>query len=286
VAIKDTLSEYLNPGSIRMGLASHDYTWEIQEGNILYIVFEDIMLPDSNVNEVASHGFVKFKIDQTLENPPGTQIFNDASIYFDFNAAVVTNTTTHMIEDRLIIYDTTYTSYCDHWFYENDTIIEIFNQFDYYDLYLTNFVDIQNSQTTYLDSALIAGTMYQGVVYENDTTIVHSYSNMHGCDSLVEVSLSILSNTNELDLGTQIQLYPNPTNDDTYLIFNLEKAMKTNRIEIHNHIGQLVQSISLEREFSTGEYLVPISLEDLQRGVYLITLQGPQIQWTKRLLIE
>ena len=55
--------------------------------------FENIMLPDSNVNELASHGFVKFKIDLIEGLDIGTEIHNYAKIYFDENPAIITNTT-------------------------------------------------------------------------------------------------------------------------------------------------------------------------------------------------
>jgi hypothetical protein len=97
VLVVDTLSPYLDASSIRMGAASHAYTWEIRSGNILVVYFNNIMLPDSNVNEQASHGFFKFEIAQTAGNIDGTVINNTANIYFDFNAAIVTNTTFHTI---------------------------------------------------------------------------------------------------------------------------------------------------------------------------------------------
>jgi len=50
------------------------------------------MLPDSNVNEAASHGFIKFNIEQKPDNPIGTHIINEAAIYFDFNEPIITNT--------------------------------------------------------------------------------------------------------------------------------------------------------------------------------------------------
>ena len=55
------------------------------------------MLPDSNVNEPASHGFVSFRIRQQPELALGTRILNKADIYFDFNEPVVTNQTLHTI---------------------------------------------------------------------------------------------------------------------------------------------------------------------------------------------
>jgi len=54
--------------------------------------FENILLPDSTVNEPASHGFVQFRINQLTDNPIGTVIENTADIYFDLNKAIVTNT--------------------------------------------------------------------------------------------------------------------------------------------------------------------------------------------------
>jgi hypothetical protein len=55
------------------------------------------MLPDSNVNEVASHGYVKFRIQQAAGVPLGTVITNQAAIYFDFNEPVITNKTYHTV---------------------------------------------------------------------------------------------------------------------------------------------------------------------------------------------
>ena len=102
VVVKDTLSPWLDVSTIRPGASSHDYSLQIFEENILEFRFENIMLPDSNVNEVASHGFLKFKISQTFDNPLGTVIENDAAIYFDFNEPVITNTVFHTIGENFI----------------------------------------------------------------------------------------------------------------------------------------------------------------------------------------
>jgi hypothetical protein len=55
------------------------------------------MLPDSNVNEPASHGFVEFSIQQKIDNPFGSLIENSAAIYFDNNAPIITNTVFHTV---------------------------------------------------------------------------------------------------------------------------------------------------------------------------------------------
>jgi uncharacterized repeat protein (TIGR01451 family) len=97
VVIIDTLSTLLDFASLRVGASSHPYQVKVFEGGILHIVFDPIALPDSNINEPASHGFISFRVSQQPNLPNGTIFHNTASIYFDFNEAVVTNTVTHTI---------------------------------------------------------------------------------------------------------------------------------------------------------------------------------------------
>ncbi len=90
IVVSDTIPPQLDPGSILMGAASHPYTWNLTLDGILSIVFADIMLPDSNVNEAASHGFVLLRIKPQGGLMPGEIISNIANIFFDFNPAVIT----------------------------------------------------------------------------------------------------------------------------------------------------------------------------------------------------
>ncbi|MEP7170238.1 MAG: T9SS type A sorting domain-containing protein, partial [Bacteroidota bacterium] len=54
--------------------------------------FDNINLPDSNVNEPASHGFIRYRIKPLSALVAGNQIKNNAAIYFDFNQPVLTDT--------------------------------------------------------------------------------------------------------------------------------------------------------------------------------------------------
>ena len=105
VVIKDTLSELLDPTSIVVGASSHPFTYTLTGAGVLQFHFADIMLPDSNINEPASHGFVRFRIEQLPDLPLGTVILNDADIYFDFNAPIITNETFHTVGELLMIVD-------------------------------------------------------------------------------------------------------------------------------------------------------------------------------------
>ncbi|MCP4437435.1 MAG: T9SS type A sorting domain-containing protein [Aureispira sp.] len=107
INILDTLSPFLNVASLQMGASSHPYTWELRPAKptgekVLKITFDPIYLLDSNVNEAASHGFIKFKINQVPNLPNQTLIENNAAIYFDYNAPIITNTAFHTVCDNCL----------------------------------------------------------------------------------------------------------------------------------------------------------------------------------------
>lgn len=97
VVVMDTLPAHLDPSTLRPGVASHDYNWVLLDSRVLAFRFDNIALPDSNVNEPASHGFVRFRVNQRPGLPDGTLIENSAGIYFDFNEPVITNTVFHTV---------------------------------------------------------------------------------------------------------------------------------------------------------------------------------------------
>jgi len=102
VRIEDVLAPELDITTLRAGASSHDYELNIRGTDTLEFLFENILLPDSFVNEVASHGYVQFKISQKEDLSLGTIIENTADIYFDFNEAIITNTTFHELGEMFV----------------------------------------------------------------------------------------------------------------------------------------------------------------------------------------
>ncbi len=102
VVIQDVIAPELDLATLRPGASSHPYQLDIHNDTLLFI-FENILLPDSNVNEPGSHGFVKFRIGQKAGLALGTTIENKAAIYFDFNDPVITNTTIHKLGERFMV---------------------------------------------------------------------------------------------------------------------------------------------------------------------------------------
>jgi len=92
VVIKDQLDPNLDWESIQIMSASHIMDATINPNGEISFQFDNIMLPDSNINEIASHGYVKYSILLNDGLEAGTTINNTANIYFDDNPPVVTNT--------------------------------------------------------------------------------------------------------------------------------------------------------------------------------------------------
>jgi uncharacterized repeat protein (TIGR01451 family) len=90
VSVIDQLSADIVPTSFQMLNASHNAV-VTRNGNNLLFRFSQVMLPDSNSNEPASHGYVTFKVAAQNGLALGHVISDDAAIYFDFNAPVITN---------------------------------------------------------------------------------------------------------------------------------------------------------------------------------------------------
>jgi hypothetical protein len=102
IVVRDTLQATLDIRTIDLGAKSHDYQVSIEGDSILIFTFANIMLPDSNINELGSHGFFKFSINHKAGLPLGTVLENTAHIYFDFNEVVVTNTTKHTLAENFL----------------------------------------------------------------------------------------------------------------------------------------------------------------------------------------
>lgn len=99
VVIKDSLDLNLDWTSFTLLASSHSVSTFIDHEGEVTFTFNDILLPDSNVNEIASHGFIKYNIEINEGTEIGTSIYNTANIYFDENPAIITNTKINTIYD-------------------------------------------------------------------------------------------------------------------------------------------------------------------------------------------
>lgn len=104
VIVRDTLDTDLDIFSVIPGVSSHNYTFKMYGPRVLEWTFNNIMLPDSASDQAGSHGYITYTVKQIHDLPNGTILNNSAAIYFDFNAPVITNTTTHKIGRSIMDY--------------------------------------------------------------------------------------------------------------------------------------------------------------------------------------
>jgi len=93
IFVLDTISQNLDLSTFNLIETSHPMQLLDLGNGVLKFHFPQIWLPDSNFNEPASHGHIVYKIKEKSTNTYGSEILNTAHIYFDWNPAIVTNTT-------------------------------------------------------------------------------------------------------------------------------------------------------------------------------------------------
>lgn len=237
VRIEDSLSEDLVLSSLYPVAASHDYSWEIDRRNVI-ITFENILLPDSTVNETASHGFVKFRVELTDDRPaPGAIVENTAEIYFDFNEPIVTNTV----------------------------------QTSYLCLDVTNEIDVSICPD---DELVINGVVYNlAGTYENllqtslgcDSTLTINLTVLSDSDPACTTSTKAVS-------ASELLLFPLPSSDELNISYTGGKSIVEYRlinISGHSILNDKVLSNFFDietRNLDNGIYLIQLSLSD---GSYL-----------------
>jgi len=163
IHILDTLDADLDLNSLRVIGNSHYLITEILPGNVMKFRFDNIHLPDSGTNELLSHGYVIYEVKPLAGTPDYTLIENTSHIYFDFNPAIITNTTGNTLVDSIPISFST-----------NENISVCFDS----------------------DYTLPDGTVYTNII----APISHqSYLWMvDGCDSIITTNISVL---NPIDTG-------------------------------------------------------------------------------------
>jgi uncharacterized repeat protein (TIGR01451 family) len=102
VRLMDTLENKLDWSSFEMIGSSHKYSLTIKDGNKLQWVFNDIKLPDSTTNLTRSIGFVAFRIKPKNTVAINDVIKNKASIYFDYNLPIITNSADITVTNEII----------------------------------------------------------------------------------------------------------------------------------------------------------------------------------------
>ncbi len=163
IFITDTLSASLDWSTFNLLSYSHQPLTQVYNDGLVKFSFPHINLPDSNSNEAASHGYVQYKIRAKDSLSIGSLIENTANIFFDFNAPVITNTTSNAVINCSI-------------------------------------------PPTIITASICNGDSYSlnGALYYNDGTYQQKLITSVGCDSIVELQLTVSSITNTVSQSSAI----------------------------------------------------------------------------------
>ncbi|MBC7448046.1 MAG: DUF11 domain-containing protein [Hymenobacteraceae bacterium] len=93
VRLTDSLpAARLRLATLQVLAASHNCVWGLSPQGELTVQFPSIMLPAQLTNQLASDGFVRFRVRPATALVAGDEIPNQAQIYFDYNLPMATNT--------------------------------------------------------------------------------------------------------------------------------------------------------------------------------------------------
>ncbi|MDF2455799.1 MAG: hypothetical protein K0R51_1792 [Cytophagaceae bacterium] len=103
ISIADSIDTDLDMSTFQPGLASHPYTVSMRGTGqtVVSFNFANINLPKKSANELASQGFVTYRIKPKATATKGTVITNKGYIYFDYNSPIITNTTSSVLNDTV-----------------------------------------------------------------------------------------------------------------------------------------------------------------------------------------
>ena len=100
IKILDTLDTNLDMNTFHVINSSFPVK-TIVDGHNIEFLFRQILLPDSTSNEPASHGFITYEIKSNKGLNDFTKIENKAYIVFDFNPAIITNSTINTMVTKI-----------------------------------------------------------------------------------------------------------------------------------------------------------------------------------------
>jgi hypothetical protein len=104
VRVENLLGDKLDWDTFELTGGSHDF-FATRNGGTVEFKFNSIHLAAESADEVASHGYVSYRIKPKSDVGLGDIMTNDANIFFDFNPAVATNTATTEVEGVMGIND-------------------------------------------------------------------------------------------------------------------------------------------------------------------------------------
>jgi len=246
IKIRDQLDDNIDIHSLKILASSHNAHKYIEQNNFLVFQFDSILLPDTATSFIKSQGFVIYSVKLNDNVLPNTIIHNTASIFFDNNPAVVTNTTINTVE--CYITPTAPVIYLS----ENNLV-----------------VNTNNNVQWYLNDYIIFGatdSIYPQAEHGNYTVEVFDDN---GCSSFSDVFL--FTDIEKTNNSEKVKIYPNPTTG----LINID-GDNIKQIDILNIEGKHI--------YSTNEQIIDISKQP--KGIYFVKVTTGRAVIIRKIILE
>ena len=202
--------------------------------------------------------------DGNTYNFNGT-ILDSAGIYFNDSVVLTINITpTPKVPQNLSVYNITM----------NYVTVSWQGNADSYDIYRNDSLIVNVTDTIYVDNF----SMQQGPTYHYNIKA----KNNTGCESALSdtVWFAVIGLGNIENSNIQTKLYPNPTNNKSYL--EIEGLTSEADVLVYDIVGRVIQTYKINQ----GTKELEIDLSGYTKGVYSIRIVNESINQTKKLIVQ
>ncbi len=129
-------------------------------------------------------------------------------------------------------------------------------------------------------NGLSGGGVYK--LYEGNNNIFYQNNNFR-LEDHVQFGIG-LTNTEELIVSEEFEIYPNPVRDIANISFELEYP-GTVQYKVYNYAGAVVLE-SNERHFGAGIQTISIATEQINSGIYIVEFKTAEAVMTKQIVVN
>ncbi len=269
VVVRDTLATQFDWATFKLNAQSHTAIWQLNPQGVLVVTFNNINLVDSFTNERGSHGFFKYSIKLKDSIVTNTVVTNKAAIYFDFNAPIITNLTTHTIGKEGL-------KSC----LSKPAVTVNYSGCPSKNIVFNAVSTRSGANPTYAwyrNSETIPLSINANFTLTNATRGTKIYCKTTASSDLctetpVAISDTIILNcigvpTNELPVIQAFEVFPNPNTGVFTVKLNVVKPSKM-QLTILNYLGQTIKNQTI----SADNYAETFDLSVMPNGMYVIKL--------------